>query len=118
MFTAFFVAFSFQNMYNRVKTGEIVGKHLGRHYYKHYSTSFAILLQWAKARKDDSAKQINDKLNELAISVKKIELQTMIYNRPKEISVIFSIFDEYKKLGGDSWADDLFLQWRAKYVKE
>lgn len=75
-------------------------------------------IQQIKARKDRTFTDLKNNINDLAISVKKIELQTMIYNRPKEISVIFAIFDEYKKLGGDSWADDLFLQWRAKYVKE
>ena len=80
-----------------------------------------LVLNWLntrKERKDERFEKITQKLQELAISTKKIELQTAIYNRPKEVAVIFSIFDEYKKMGGDSWADDLFLQWRQKYAKD
>lgn len=80
-----------------------------------------LVLNWLntrKERKDQRFESITQKLQELAISTKKIELQTAIYNRPKEVAVIFSIFDEYKKMGGDSWADDLFLQWRQKYAKD
>lgn len=39
------------------------------------------------------------------------------YHSPLEVTIISSIFDEYKKLGGDSWIDDLHETWKKNLRK-
>ena len=40
-----------------------------------------------------------------------------VEHKPLEVTIISSIFDEYKALGGDSWIDDIHTDWKKKIAK-
>lgn len=51
------------------------------------------------------------------IELLRIKYLFFYYHSPLEVIIISSIFDEYKKLGGDSWIDDLHAIWKENLRK-
>ena len=43
-----------------------------------------------------------------------IRLEIVSAMEREDKSVVYQLYDEYKKLGGDSWMDDVFLKWKNK----
>ena len=51
----------------------------------------------------------------LKMDTLRLKFLTMVQQSPTEVAIILALFDEYKKEGGDSWIDDIFLKWKKKY---
>lgn len=64
-----------------------------------------------KRRLEGKIDDIIAKQAELELRTLRLELVSAMGR--EDDSVVYQLFDEYKTLGGDSWMDDLFLQWKS-----
>ena len=49
---------------------------------------------------------------ELKLETLRIKYLHFYYHQPWEAQIISSIFDEYKARGGNSWIDELHVEWK------
>ena len=61
--------------------------------------------------------RIEEMLVDMRIELLRVKFLQLVQHSPTEISIICSVFDEYKNMGGDSWIDDIYLKWKKEYVK-
>jgi hypothetical protein len=62
------------------------------------------------------ANEIQMKSNDL--STKRLELLTMIHITPEAVRLIENVYQEYKKIGGNSYiCNDIVPAWRKKYAE-
>lgn len=61
--------------------------------------------------------RIEEMLGDMRIELLRVKFLQLVQHSPTEISIICSVFDEYKNMGGDSWIDDIYLKWKKEYVK-
>lgn len=63
----------------------------------------------------DRKKNLEKKINELLIRQLKIELLSLLYHQPMNAVAILMTWDEYKKMGGNSYMKELIVAWKKKY---
>lgn len=51
----------------------------------------------------------------IQLDVLRLKYLHMVQHNPNEKAIILLIFDEYKKMGGDSWIDDIHEEWLKKH---
>lgn len=47
-----------------------------------------------------------------------LRLEILEFIRKKDKMMVYALYDEYKRMGGDSWMDDVFLRWKANQEKK
>ena len=50
----------------------------------------------------------------MQLDILRLKFLQLVQHTPNERAIISSVFDEYKKLGGDSWVDDMYETWLKK----
>ncbi|MBR4419678.1 MAG: hypothetical protein IKT32_02245 [Clostridia bacterium] len=50
----------------------------------------------------------------MQLDILRMKFLQLVQHNPNERAIISSVFDEYKKLGGDSWVDDMYETWLKK----
>jgi tRNA nucleotidyltransferase/poly(A) polymerase len=63
----------------------------------------------------DSSKR-NEEFKGLLKSVKRLELLHLLDHKTKDAETICSVYDEYKELGGNSYLDEHFKEWRKAHL--
>lgn len=66
---------------------------------------------WAVGRKDQNTKDMN-------MRMRRLEIQMNISHNPEDAETILSLYDEYRKAGGNSYIQDRVEQWHEKYKQE
>ena len=62
-------------------------------------------------------KGFSKKLDQVILQNKRLELLNMTQHDPTEVKTIMNLFDEYRKMGGNSYAVLVYNKWKKKYVK-
>ena len=62
-------------------------------------------------------KGFSKKLDQVILQNKRLELLNMTQHDPTEVKTIMTLFDEYRKMGGNSYAVLVYNKWKKKYVK-
>lgn len=60
---------------------------------------------------------MDKRLQYLELDILRVKFLQLVQHSPREYVVICATYDEYKKNGGDSWVDDVYLKWKQEYVK-
>lgn len=77
-----------------------------------------IVKKWQyKSRVEDKIDMLIKSNAELKLETLRIKYLHFYHHQPWEANIISSIFDEYKKLGGNSWIDDLHEEWKKNLRK-
>lgn len=63
----------------------------------------------------DKRKGLYQKINDLGVKQLRIELLALLYHNPQDVTAILSVWDEYKKRGGNSYMKELIAAWKKKY---
>lgn len=73
-------------------------------------------LQWLKSRKNDAAKQINDKLIDIQRDLLRLQILNLVQHDPENKSAILELYDIYKSepYNGNSYIKDIIKQWRKE----
>ena len=68
---------------------------------------------WDRAvgRKDQNTKDMN-------MRMRRLEIQMNISHNPEDAETILSLYDEYRKEGGNSYIQDRVEQWHDKYKQD
>jgi hypothetical protein len=74
------------------------------------------ICKW-QGKKKNSAKRSAESLDKISLQIKRLEMLNMIQHAPTKRTAIERIYDEYKSLGGNSYVDDVYDEWREKRVK-
>lgn len=98
------------------------GKRIARQVVKHgieeemaKLTQTIIDLQETATRNTERLKAIQSELDANTVLTLKLELKTLFRYRPEEAKVIESTMTKYKSLGGDSYIDTLYEEWKEEY---
>jgi hypothetical protein len=67
-----------------------------------------------KKVENDTTKLIDEKMKNLILYIKRIEISNMIFQHPGDFLYISELYDEYKALGGNSYIDFQY----NNYIKE
>lgn len=51
----------------------------------------------------------------MQLDILRLKYLQLVQHSPNEKAIIMSVFDEYKKMGGDSWIDDIHENWLKKH---
>jgi hypothetical protein len=62
---------------------------------------------------NDTTKLIDEKMKNLILYIKRIEISNMIFQHPDDFIYISELYDEYKKIGGNSYIDFQY----SNYIK-
>lgn len=54
----------------------------------------------------------------MQLDILRMKFLQLVQHNPNERAIISSVFDEYKKLGGDSWVDDMYETWLKKQKRK
>ena len=57
------------------------------------------------------------KLDQVILQNKRLEFLNMVQHDPTEVKTIMTLFDEYRKMGGNSYAMLVYKKWKKKYVQ-
>lgn len=80
-------------------------------------------LQWCnkqftyRNRLESKLDSILSNQERMQLDILRLKYLQMVQHNPQEKAIILSIFDEYKKMGGDSWIDDIHENWLKKQKK-
>ena len=66
---------------------------------------------WMVGRKDKHTKDMN-------MRMRRLEIQMNISHNPEDAETILSLYDEYRKEGGNSYIQDRVEQWHDKYKQD
>lgn len=77
------------------------------------SPTLLFIFQMIREHKKGFAK----KLDQVILQNKRLELLNMTQHDPTEVKTIMTLFDEYRKMGGNSYAVLVYNKWKKKYVK-
>lgn len=77
------------------------------------SPTLLFMFQMIREHKKGFAK----KLDQVILQNKRLELLNMTQHDPTEVKTIMTLFDEYRKMGGNSYAMLIYNKWKKKYVK-
>ena len=77
------------------------------------SPTLLFIFQMIREHKKGFAK----KLDQVILQNKRLELLNMTQHDPTEVKTIMNLFDEYRKMGGNSYAVLVYNKWKKKYVK-
>ena len=57
----------------------------------------------------------NLSIREMQIQILQLQILFMCYNNPENTQAILYIYDKYKKMGGNSYVEDVISEWRKKH---
>ena len=77
------------------------------------SPTLFFIFQMIREHKKGFAK----KLDQVILQNKRLELLNMTQHDPTEVKTIMTLFDEYRKMGGNSYAMLIYNKWKKKSVK-
>jgi hypothetical protein len=81
-------------------------------------TAVKTILTFTKSGKEKFLKPVIEKVERLEFETKKQDLLILIDTQPTKVDIIESVYDNYKKLGGNSYMDSLIAEWRDIYEKD
>ena len=62
-------------------------------------------------------KGLSDKIDLCLVKQTRLEIIAQIEHNPTDVKTILSLYDEYKKEGGNSYMDAYVNKWKKKYLK-
>ena len=78
------------------------------------------IVQWAirqlnyRKRLEEKMDAVLDNQANMKLDMLRLKYLQMVQHNPKEKAIILSLFDEYKRLGGNSWIADIHEEWLKK----
>jgi len=63
-------------------------------------------------------KEVSDTLKSVQLSILRVEILQNIHNTPDKVNVIITLYEEYKKAGGNHYIDEVYAEWFEKYAKK
>lgn len=65
----------------------------------------------------EQKKGLSKKIDLCLIKQTRLEIIAQVEHNPTDVKTILSLYDEYKKEGGNSYMDMYIRKWKKKYVK-
>ena len=78
-------------------------------------TALGVIFMATKKGRELLIKPAMDGIKKLTLGQKRQELLFLIHSDPHNVEAIEHVYDEYHKLGGNSYVDKIMRDWREKY---
>lgn len=66
----------------------------------------------------EQKKGLSKKIDLCLIKQTRLEIIAQVEHNPKDVRTILSLYDEYKKEGGNSYMDAYIENWKKKYLNK